>query len=333
MAIKAKLQALYGAAKLGAKANAPFIMLGLGLVAGIATVVTACVATTKLDDIIEETSENVAKADAALVGDVTVKEGETYTQEDHDRDVKIYKRDGGVKIAKRFALPAVLGISSIVLILGGFKILNNRYISATMACEGITAAFARYREMVRKELGADADRHFRYGTKIERVIDPETGEEQIKETFPEVDTLFPDLLRFDFNACTSTEWEDRYNRRPENWWRCKSVYDWTKMRVSTYGHCFLNEVLKEFGLQEIPEGQILGWRRRFEDDPEDMFRCPDVDFGFEAIKDNNNGFDIEHLESIPLIFNCYPIYNNKEMWLRDRPFASICKPYTKRRVW
>ena len=333
MGLKNKFKALYGAAKLGAKVNAPFILLGAGIAAGIGCVVTACIATTKLDSIIEETADNVARADAALAGDIQVKEGEEYTQEDHDRDIKVYKKHGGLKIAKNYAIPALLGISSIALILGGFKILNNRYISATMACEGIATAFAKYRDAVRKELGADADRHFRYGTKIERVVDPETGEVQVKETFPEVDTLFTDPLRYDFNACTSTEWLNTYGRRPENWWRCKSVYEWTKMRVSTYGHCFLNEVLKEFGMQECPEGQILGWRRRFEDDPEDSFRCPDVDFGLEAIKDNNSGFDLEHMETIPLVFNCYPIANNKEMWLRDRPFASLCKPYTKRRVW
>lgn len=343
MSIKSKITLAAGAVKLACKNHAPAILLGTGIVAGIACVVTACKATTKVGDILDDANEQIAEADETLAGNMAVKEGETYTEEDHDKDVKIIKTQTAVKLAKTYAIPAALGLVSICGILGGYKILNDRYMALGTAFNGLSAAFAKYRERVRNEMGADADRHFRYGTKLKQVLDESGNVVDIKreDEFPDDGFHFDgDPLCYNFDSSTSTEFRDEFHRRPENWQRLCDVQDWARTVVATRGHVFLNEILEQLGLAPCAAGQILGWRRRFSNDPEERFRCPDLDFGLEDIKGMRSedgtpisGFDLMHLESYPLVFNCINIAHNPRMWERDRPYASLCSARIKKRAW
>lgn len=336
MSIKSKITLAAGAVKLACKNHAPAILLGTGIVAGVACVITACKATTKVGDILDDANEQITKADETLAGNMPVKEGETYTEEDHDKDVKIIKTQTAVKLAKNYAVPAALGLVSICGILGGYKILNDRYMALGTAFNGLSAAFAKYRERVRNEMGIDADRHFRYGTRLKQVLDENGNVVDVKreDEFPEDSFHFDgDPLCYEFSAATSTEFRSEFHRRPENWQRLCDVQDWARTVVATRGHVFLNEILEQLGLAPCAAGQILGWRRRFSNDPEERFRCPDLSFGLEDIKNLGNGFDVMHMESYPLCFNCIDIAHNPKMWERDRPYASICAAHVKQRAW
>lgn len=325
-----------GAVRLALKTHAPEILLTVGIASGIATVFTACKQTTKLNDILDETNDELAAADEALAGERKLKEGEEYTPEEHDKDVKIIKAQCAGKIARNYAVPASLGVLSIVCTLASFRIMHQRNVALATAFNGLSAAFAKYRERVRNEMGADADRHFRYGTKLKQVLDESGNVVDIKreDEFPDDGFHFDgDPLCYNFDSSTSTEFRDEFHRRPENWQRLCDVQDWARTVVATRGHVFLNEILEQLGLAPCAAGQILGWRRRFSNDPEERFRCPDLSFGLEDIKNLGNGFDVMHMESYPLCFNCIDIAHNPKMWERDRPYASICAAHVKKRAW
>lgn len=332
-----------GAVRLALKTHAPEILLTVGIASGIATVFTACKQTTKLNDILDETNEELAAADEALAGERKLKEGEEYTAEEHDKDVKIIKAQCAGKIARNYAVPAGLGVLSIVCTLASFRIMHQRNVALATAFNGVSAAFAKYRERVRSELGADADRHFRYGDRLKykKIVDEEGNVVDVKndDALRDAD-IFDEPLLYDFNAQTSTEFRNEFHRRPINWQRLCDVQDWARTQVATKGHVFLNDILDELGLAPCAAGQILGWRRRFSNDPEERFRCPDLSFGLEDIKNMLsedgtpiNGFDLMHLESYPLVFNCIHIANNDKMWERDRPYANLCCAHVKQRAW
>lgn len=325
-----------GAVRLALKTHAPEILLTVGIASGIATVFTACKQTTKLNDILDETNDELAAADEALAGERKLKEGEEYTPEEHDKDVKIIKAQCAGKIARNYAVPASLGVLSIVCTLASFRIMHQRNVALATAFNGLSAAFAKYRERVRNEMGADADRHFRYGTKLKQVLDESGNVVDIKreDEFPDDGFHFDgDPLCYNFDSSTSTEFRDEFHRRPENWQRLCDVQDWARTVVATRGHVFLNDILEQLGLAPCAAGQVLGWRRRFSNDPEERFRSPDLSFGLEDIKNLGNGFDVMHMESYPLCFNCIDIAHNPKMWERDRPYASICAAHVKKRAW
>lgn len=346
MGFISKVKLGFNAVKFAAKTHAPAIYLGLGVAAGVACVITACRATTKVSSIIDDAQQELAEADETLAGNVKVKDGEAYTDEDHAKDVKIIKAHAAGKLARNYAIPAALGIFAIICTLRGYKILHDRNVALSAAFNGVSAAFAKYRERVANELGADADRHFRYGDKLKfhRVVDEDGNTVDIKAEGPDSNTntnsFDGDPVCMDFNSRTSTEFRNEWHRRPENLQRLHDVEEWTRIRVATKGHVFLNDVLEELGLAPCAMGQILGWRRRFNNDPEERFRSPDVSFGLNDIKNmvdqNGNtisGFDILHLESYPIVFNCIDIAHNPKMWERDRPYASLCCAHVKQHVW
>lgn len=345
MSFISKLKLGAGAVKLVLKTHAPEILLTVGLASGVATVITACKQTTKLSEIIDDTNEELAEADKALNGEVKRKEGTTYTKEEHDKDVTIIRAHAAGRIARNYALPTGLGVLSVFCILASFRIMHKRNVALATAFNGVSAAFAKYRERVRSELGDDMDRHFRYGNKLKykKVLDENGNVVDVKteDTFYKDEFHFDgDPVCYDFNDKTSTEWKDKFNRRPQNWQRLNDVYDWANIKIATKGHVFLNEVLYELGLPLCPAGQILGWRRRFSNDPEERFRCPDLSFGLEDIKnmlgvDGNpiSGFDLQHLDSYPLVFNCIDIAHNTKMWERDRPYSSLCSARIKSHAW
>ena len=326
-----------GTITLAAKTHAPALLVAGGIATGIACVITACKATTKVSAIIEDAETEMIEADNALEHPETLKKGETYTPEEHEKDIRIIRRNMVFRLIKNYAIPVALGVASIVCTLCGYKILHKRNAALAAAFNGLSAAFGKYRERVREECGDDADRHFRYGTKIRRIVskDPDTGEEtvQFKEDFDRPEFTFGDPQHYDFNAETSTEFHESFNRRPQNWQRLKDTYEWAEIQIATKGHLFLNDVLEMLGLPQCAAGQILGWRRRFSNDEEERFRCPRISFGLETLEADLNGYDLAHMDSYPLIFNCIDIAHNPKMWELDRPYASLCNPYAKRRVY
>lgn len=338
-----KMKLGLGAAKFLLKKHAPEILLAVGLGSGVATVITACKQTTKVNDIIDEANNEIAEADDTLIHEKRTDDGEVYTQETHDKDVKLIKAHTAGKLARNYILPFSLGLTSVTCILASFRIMHKRNVALSAAFNGVSAAFAKYRSRVRAELGEDVDNHFRYGSKLKykKIVDEDGNVVNIKnDDALRESPFFDDPMCYDFNDTTSTEFRSDFHRRPENWQRLCDVQDWARTIVATRGHVFLNEILEQLGLAPCAAGQILGWRRRFDNDPEERFRCPDLSFGLQDIKNMVSddgkpitGFDLQHLESYPLVFNCINIAHNPRMWERDRPYASLCSAHIKHRVW
>lgn len=104
------------------KHYAPQIMVGGGLAAGGATVVMACKATLKTQDILDEKDRALEQAGT-------------------DEEQKVAKKTARVSLVKTWAPVGTVGAASVALILGGHHILGRR------AAEALGAAYAAQKKL------------------------------------------------------------------------------------------------------------------------------------------------------------------------------------------
>lgn len=324
----------------GVKTHSPLIFVTMGIGCGIAATITACKATTKVESVLDNSREELDNVDYALNHPEDVKDGEIYTAEDADADRKIIKTQTAIGIARTYAVPVILGITSITCILAGYRILHNRNAALTASFNAVTAAFAKYRERVIAEQGEMMDRHFRYGTKLKKKVEvnPETGEETVsyEEELPTSENGFHFIgdinphLRWDFCADTSTEFRREYSRSAENLTILKSTEDWAKSVLERRGFIFASEIAQELGLELCKDCYTYGWMRP--ETEEERLNWPDLSIGIREIinmaRDEQliNGYDMYHQDSYPIAMNAWSIVDNPVLYTRYRPFAAMCKP-------
>ena len=97
----------------GLQKKSPEILVGVGIVGAVASAVLACKATTKAGAIVEESKNSLADIREAKENGVT-KAGESYSEEDHKKDLAIAYVQTGVKFAKLYAPAVMLGAASIL---------------------------------------------------------------------------------------------------------------------------------------------------------------------------------------------------------------------------
>ena len=88
-----------------------------------------------------------------------------------DKEVVKSYISGGVKLAKLYAPSIGLGVTSVVCVLGGNHIMNQRYSGAVAAVSATERMLANYRARVVEELGADKD--FQFANGIREVTEEE----------------------------------------------------------------------------------------------------------------------------------------------------------------
>ena len=249
------------------KEHAPEILLGTGIAAGIATVVLACVETTKAGDILDKHKEEMDKIEEAKK---VAKEGE-YTEKDIKKDKMIVFRDTTVGMAKLYWPAALTGVASITCILSGHKILAARYGAATAALSLTQTLFGKYRERVVEDQGIEKDRQYYYGSKIEKkaieeeVVDPDTGKTKKVKNDAEYIDIDLDLCtgavrvfaEYNSDGSRNYEWDENVDICLAQL-RARQQYLNDQLRAK--GFIFLNEAFVECGLNKTQVGQVLGWK-------------------------------------------------------------------------
>ena len=260
------LKHAYGTVKFAAREHAPAICLVTGVGCVIAGTVTACIASTKLGDVVDNAKTHIDNINSAIDnGYVMDKDDEgndikvpinedEYSKKDAQKDKLIVFANAGGNIIKKYALPATLTAIGIVLICHSHKIMSNRLVGVTAAYEGCREAFKSYRNRVKEEYGEEKERELYYGYKKVSSVDPDSGEikEEVKYS--------PDRYEntFFFTERTSKEWEhsSSYNKVT-----IKNIENQANDRYNTYGYVMLFEVLDMLGMDRTPESYMLGWKK------------------------------------------------------------------------
>ena len=248
--------------------NAPQLCILGGIVAGGAALVTACIQSTKLHEIIDEGKEEMDKRDEAVKeGKMTKDENgnETpYTAEMAKEDKRhVYVRTA-IKIAKLYAVPAALSALSIMMILTGTKIFNARLMAETAAYNGAVAAYKAAQKRCEEVVGVEKATEIFTGIKktgetgTYEVVDEATGE--VKTATGEIKEGQGDgRWLFEFNEKTSAFWSSNhmYNQK---------LFTCTENDVNTTldidGGVIVNEVLRKLGLARTDRGNRDGWIRK-----------------------------------------------------------------------
>ena len=279
------------------KKHSPEILAVVGVVGVGATVVTACVATTKLSDILDETTDTIEKINETVSNPDFA---DKYSEEDATKDKVIVYTQTSVKIAKLYAPSVILGVASVGCFLTSHNILRKRNIALAAAYATVDKGFKEYRSRVVERFGEALDQELRFNIKakeFEEVVINEKGEEEIvKKTVSVVDpNTYSDYARFFDEACPGWSKDPEYNLT-----FLKRQQNFANEKLQTNGFLFLNDVYEMIGIPKTKAGQIVGWIYDEKNPVGDNF----VDFGIydvnnEAKRDFVNGYE----RSILLDFN------------------------------
>ena len=281
--------------------NKEKILLGLGIAAGAGTVVTACAATLKVPEVIEEHNENKEKFKKAAEKNPDYKDST-------DNKIDIIKNytQTGVKVAKMYAPAVVLGATSVCCLVAQHKILQNKVANLEETVAGLSAAyiavdtaFKNYRKRVIDKYGEEEDRYLRYGTKDEEIEVTEVNEKGKTKKYKEVvktveDIDISDYAKFFTYDNEQFNWQDAQHHTPDwdaniRFLNCQQAY--ANQKLELQGYLFLNDVYDMLGLPRTKAGQVVGWIF----DPEDKTIDSRVSFGIFEPRNHRtiNGYEEE----------------------------------------
>ena len=250
-----------GKAEFTIKKNSPEILLGAGIVGFVGTIVLACRATCRADEVLEFHRRKIKDInDAKEIADADPEGEMSY-------DIEIYRQDKAIRylkttgsLAKLYAPTVAVGTLSLACILTSRNIMQKRYLGVVAAYNGVSAAFEEYRKRVRDEYGEGLDKHFRYGTTYDELpVYDENGKktkekEQVEKTDTEMVMPTDDSCRF-FDS-SNPNW-DKNPTFSMMWLRGQQNI--LNDILHTRGHVFLNEVYDALGFPHTPQGAVLGW--------------------------------------------------------------------------
>ena len=239
------------------KKHSPEILIVAGIAGVVTSAVMACKATTKINDILDQTKEELGKVNDALANEKISED--VYSKEDAKKDLAIIYIQTGVKLAKLYGPSLILGALSITSILASNNILRKRNIALAAAYATIDNSFKEYRSRVIERFGKDLDRELKYNIKAKEIsettVDENGKETTVTKTVPVVESEEPsDYARFFCEGCAG------WTKDPEmNLVFLKQQQNWANELLKTRGHLFLNEVYDMLGIERSKAGQVVGW--------------------------------------------------------------------------
>lgn len=245
------------------KTNSPKILFVAGVVGMGATVVTACKATLRAEEVLSAADETKAKIELNL------EHNEDYSEEDKTHDLWVVRRDLVVGFAKLYAVPIGLGALTLLCFTQAHRIQTKRIAGLSAALALTAETFEKYRERVREELGEEKDREFYYGVEEETHQTPtENGMKKTKvkrEAGPSGYARWFDKHNPNFNEHTPS--------LNEAFLQSHQIY--ANRRLQAKGYLLLNEVYEALGYEPTEAGCVVGWVRKSRGGVDGY-----VDFGF-----------------------------------------------------
>lgn len=282
--------------------HSPEILIITGIIGVVASAVMACKATTKVNDILEETKKNI---DAIHEIEEKVANEElkyAYAEDDKKKDLALVYAKTGIEFVKLYAPSAILCTLSIVSILASNNILRKRNVALAAAYATVDKGFKEYRSRVAERFGEAVDKELKYNLKAKKITetvkDEKTGEQKKikKDVYIVNPSDISEYARFfekytvdeKGNSIPNPNWE---NNNEYNLMFIKAQERYANDLLRSKGRLFLNDVYKMLGLPETKAGQIVGWIYDPENGKGDNF----VDFGLYtdnlSYSDFVNGFD------------------------------------------
>lgn len=272
---------LVSKAKFKLKKVSPEILIVGGVVCVVGATVMACKATKKaeekMDDALDEIDVIKDKATVTTHDeegnsiDVT-----TLTKEDK-HDILMIKARAIGEMARVYAPAAALGAAGIAMIFTSHGIMKKRNGALLASYNALDAAFKSYRQRVlEEEDGRDRDRRYLLGERkpvqsgpvelsedeFEQLMSEEDVENVNRQGMKEARTAALGPYVFYFDQFSSPYFSAH---AMSNLNRIRAAEEWGNRQLRYNGHLFLNDILKELGMDPVPWGQLVGWMRGNQD--------------------------------------------------------------------
>ena len=283
------------------KKHSPAILIGAGIVGVVAGSVMACKATLKVNDILEETKENVDKIHQAMNDPELVESGQ-YTEEDSKKDLVTVYAQTGVKFVKLYGPAVVVGGLGIASILASYRILNARNVAISAAYTLVDKGFKDYRKRVKERFGERVEYELKNNIKAQTVEVTEVDEKgNVTTETREVDVIDPLLTEYSVYAkCFDDTCENWVRDSEYNLFFLKQCQQMANEKLRAQGYLLLNDVYDMLGFKKTKAGQAVGWVYDANDVTGDSF----VDFGiYDVHKASNRDFVNGYEKCIWLDFN------------------------------
>ncbi len=269
-----------GRSILQTKHHSPTILFGLGIIGVGATVVMACRATLRVEEIVDDTKSDVEKAQI-----------NAQSAKDEKRMILEARAIGARRIVSLYAPTAVVAVVSIAALAGSRHILNKRNAALSAAYSAVSTTLREYRKRVSDHVGEEQEHLLYHNAEIER-------DEQGK-ILKSGKASYPDS-RDPYTLVYSRDNIPDYKGDPElNLIQAEAFEHFAGKKLIAQGHLFLNEVYDILGVPHTHAGSKIGW---LVDGNGDGY----VDFGIHrdgvAVKRYLTGKD----SALILTFNCDP---------------------------
>ena len=257
-------KAAAGNGALLAKKYAPEIMISTGIVGFGATIFATVKATNKTNDILDDKYATMENIEYAHDND-----GENYSEADYRKDIKAVNRKTRMQIVKAWAPVATLGGASVISILGGYRVLNGRYVATAAAYKVLESGFERYRGNVVERYGKDADWELLNDIKAEDLAKARKEQEENREINADnKNKKFGKKKKKTAYAGIYNKIFDEYSDRWQRYWNGEQVLHYLQIkenelndRLMLNGSVMLNDVYDALGMERTAEGCVVGWLR------------------------------------------------------------------------
>ena len=238
------------------KKHSPEIFIAVGVVGTVASAVMACKATTKLNDILEESKEQI---DAIHEAPQKEELKDKYDEDMMRKDLALVYFQTGVKVAKLYAPAVILGTLSITSIVASNNILRKRNVALAAAYATVDKGFKEYRERVVERYGEQVDYELTHNIKTkeitETVVDEKGKEKQVKKTVEVADpNVTNDYIKYFTRS--NPYWDDTPGY-VELFLRSQQNYANDRLKVDKV--LTLNDVYDSLGFQKTKAGMVVGW--------------------------------------------------------------------------
>ena len=274
-----KITKLIGSIKLGAKRNAPELLLGGAFITGTATVVLSSRATLKAKEIKDafKDQKDVIESDYAIgaIDDIEMK-----------KTVKQMYTKYALSLVKEYAVPAGLYAATVAMIYSSYKIQKNRQVALSAALTACTTAYSTLVNKLKKGAAAGLTaKEVLDGIEAREKVDPETGEVTIEKYQGE--PISTDIYKVRFDRYSPVWEKDKF----QNESTLRGEENWANDRLRLQGYLFLNDVYDRLGLPATYEGQIVGWMAEGNGDGFVDFGVFDCE-NYEDARYDSNAFDL-----------------------------------------
>lgn len=284
-----KLSRFFNKGITAVKKHSPELLIATGIISAGVGVFFACKATLSVEDILDETKEQIETINANAPQEledgtiVTKKYHNKKTDTDEEYTTKIAKRDKTIvtvkaigKITKHY-LPAALFLTlALCSTLGGFKIIKGRYVAVAGALAAKSAEFKNYRGYISEKYGKDADMQALLGMTENTEVVTNTDGSIEKKTTKNVNIPNNDGFVYVYSAATSQKFVANADI---NKGELISAERFAQRELEKRGHLFLNDIFDMIGMKRTSVGACYGWVIE-KDKP-----TPVISFGIEYWED------------------------------------------------